>query len=125
MVSQPKPATGKSPYFDIAEKHKVQIDFCSFIRVEGVTAKEFRQQKVTILDHTDEGNNGQQDDIAHGFLVHGCFGFLAGPLSSLAPQARTVQEGEVGAGLCLSSLEFPKVPAQLQAFFCFLFFFKN
>ena len=52
MVSQPKPATGKSPYFDIAEKHNVQIDFCSFIKVEGVTAKEFRQQKVSILNHT-------------------------------------------------------------------------
>ena len=52
LVSQPKPATEKSPYFDIAEKHKVQIDFCSFIKVEGVTAKEFRQQKVSILDHT-------------------------------------------------------------------------
>ncbi len=52
LVSQPKPATEKSPYFDIAEKHQVQIDFCSFIRVEGVTAKEFRQQKVSILDHT-------------------------------------------------------------------------
>ena len=51
-VSQPTPTTGKSPYFDIAEKHKVQIDFCSFIKVEGVTAKEFRQQKVSILDHT-------------------------------------------------------------------------
>ncbi|MBO7229993.1 MAG: uroporphyrinogen-III synthase [Bacteroidaceae bacterium] len=52
LVSQPKPATEKSPYFDIAEKHKVQIDFCSFIKVEGVTSKEFRQQKVSILDHT-------------------------------------------------------------------------
>ena len=52
LVSQPKPATGKSPYFDLAEKHNVQIDFCSFIKVEGVTSKEFRQQKVSILDHT-------------------------------------------------------------------------
>ena len=52
LVSQPKPATGKSPYFDIADKHNVQIDFCSFIKVEGVTAKEFRQQKVSILNHT-------------------------------------------------------------------------
>ena len=52
LVSQPKPATDKSPYFDLAEKHNVQIDFCSFIKVEGVTAKEFRQQKVSILDHT-------------------------------------------------------------------------
>lgn len=52
LVSQPKPTTGKSPYFDIAEKHKVQIDFCSFIKVEGLTAKEFRQQKVSIPEHT-------------------------------------------------------------------------
>lgn len=52
LVSQPKPATGKSPYFDIAVKHNVQIDFCSFIRVEGITAKEFRQQKVSIPEHT-------------------------------------------------------------------------
>lgn len=35
----------------------------------------------------------------------------------MAPQARTVQEGEVRAGLCLSSLEFPKVPALLLFFF--------
>ena len=52
LVSQPRPATEKSPYFSIAEKHNVQIDFCSCIKVEGVTAKEFRQQKVSILDHT-------------------------------------------------------------------------
>ena len=52
LVSQPRPATEKSPYFSIAEKHNVQIDFCSFIKVEGITTKEFRQQKVSILDHT-------------------------------------------------------------------------
>ena len=52
LVSQPQPSTTKSPYFDIAEKHNVQIDFRSFIKVEGVTAKEFRQQKVSIPEHT-------------------------------------------------------------------------
>ena len=52
LVSQPKPATEKSPYYDIADKHKVQIDFRSFIKVEGLTAKEFRQQKVSIPEHT-------------------------------------------------------------------------
>ncbi|MBQ3151989.1 MAG: uroporphyrinogen-III synthase [Bacteroidaceae bacterium] len=52
LVSQPKPTTEKSPYFDIAGKHKVQIDFHSFIKVEGLTAKEFRQQKVSIPGHT-------------------------------------------------------------------------
>ena len=52
LVSQPQPATGKSPYFDIAEKYGVKIDFRPFIKVESLSAKEFRQQKVSILDHT-------------------------------------------------------------------------
>lgn len=52
LVSQPKPASEKSPYYDIAEKYGVDIDFHPFIKVEGVSAKEFRQQKVSILDHT-------------------------------------------------------------------------
>ncbi|MBU3839061.1 uroporphyrinogen-III synthase [Bacteroides caecigallinarum] len=52
LVSQPKPTTEKSPYFDIAEKYGVKIDFRPFIKVESLTAKEFRQQKVSILDHT-------------------------------------------------------------------------
>ena len=52
LVSQPQPATGKSPYFDIAEKYGVTIDFRPFIKVESLSAKEFRQQKVSILDHT-------------------------------------------------------------------------
>lgn len=52
LVSQPKPASDKSPYFDIAKKFEVSIDFKQFIKVEGVTSKEFRQQKVTILDHS-------------------------------------------------------------------------
>lgn len=52
LVSQPKPASDKSPYFDIARKYGVTIDFKQFIQVESVSSKEFRQQKVTILDHT-------------------------------------------------------------------------
>ena len=52
LISQPKPASDKSPYFDIARKFDVNIDFKQFIKVESVTSKEFRQQKVTILDHT-------------------------------------------------------------------------
>ena len=52
LVSQPKPASDKSPYFDIAEKYGVDIVFRPFIKVESVTAKEFRQQKISILDHT-------------------------------------------------------------------------
>lgn len=52
LVSQPKPTSDKSPYFDIAEKYGVKIDFRPFIKVESLSAKEFRQQKVSILDHT-------------------------------------------------------------------------
>lgn len=52
LVSQPKPTSEKSPYFDIAEKYGVKIDFRPFIKVECLTSKEFRQQKVSILDHT-------------------------------------------------------------------------
>jgi uroporphyrinogen-III synthase len=52
LVSQPKPASEKSPYYDIAEKYGVKIEFRPFIKVESVSAKEFRQQKISILDHT-------------------------------------------------------------------------
>lgn len=52
LVSQPPPASDKSPYFDIVEKYGVKIDFRPFIKVDAVPAKEFRQQKVVILDHT-------------------------------------------------------------------------
>ncbi len=52
LVSQPKPASEKSPYFDIAEKFDVELVFRPFIKVEGMTAKEFRTQKVSILDYT-------------------------------------------------------------------------
>jgi len=51
-VSQPKPASEKSPYYEIAEKYGVKIEFRPFIKVEGISAKEFRQEKVSILDHT-------------------------------------------------------------------------
>lgn len=52
LVSQPKPTTPKSPYFDLAEKSNVKIDFRPFIQVEGIDAKDFRKQKINILDHT-------------------------------------------------------------------------
>ena len=51
-MSQPKPTSEKSPYYDIANKYGVDIVFRPFIKVESVSAKEFRQQKVSILDYT-------------------------------------------------------------------------
>ena len=52
LVSQPKPASEKSPYFDIASKFDVELVFRPFIKVESMSAKEFRTQKVSILDYT-------------------------------------------------------------------------
>ena len=52
LVSQPKPSSDKSPYFDLAEKHKVDIDFRPFFKVEQLPSKEFRQQRISILDYT-------------------------------------------------------------------------
>lgn len=52
LISQPAPASEKSPYFDIERNHDVELVFHPFIKVEGLTAQEFRKQKVQILDHT-------------------------------------------------------------------------
>lgn len=52
LVSQPKPEGKKSPYFDLAEKYGLKIDFRSFIHVEGIGAQEFRTQKVELDKHT-------------------------------------------------------------------------
>ena len=52
LVSQPEPTSPKSPYFDLAKKHEVELVFHPFIKVEGLSAKEFRQQKIQILDYT-------------------------------------------------------------------------
>ena len=53
LVSQPIPADfERSPYGELTQKHKVTIEFKKFIRIEGITASEFRRDKVYILDHT-------------------------------------------------------------------------
>ena len=52
LVSQPKPSSEKSPYFDICEKYNVKMDFRPFIKIEPILAKEFRTQKINISEHT-------------------------------------------------------------------------
>ena len=52
LVSQPKPSSEKSPYYDIAEDLGVELVFRPFFKVEGLSAKEFRQQKINLLDYT-------------------------------------------------------------------------
>ena len=50
LVSQPQPASEKSPYFDIAKRHNVEIVFRPMIKVEPLTVKEFRQSKINLAD---------------------------------------------------------------------------
>ncbi len=52
LISQPRPSSEKSPYFEIERKFGVNLVFHPFIKVECLSAREFRQQKVQILEHT-------------------------------------------------------------------------
>ncbi len=52
LISQPAPVSDKSPYFELSEKYNVDLTFHPFIKVEGITAREFRAQKVQILEHS-------------------------------------------------------------------------
>ncbi len=52
LISQPEPKTDKSPYHDLAQKNNLKIEFKPFIQVEEIKAKEFRQTKIDILEHT-------------------------------------------------------------------------
>lgn len=52
LVSQPQPANDSSPYHDLSKKNKIKIDFRSFIQVEGVDAKDVRQQKIDFSKFT-------------------------------------------------------------------------
>jgi uroporphyrinogen-III synthase len=52
LVTQPKPATDVSPYSTLAEKYGIRVDFREFIDVQGVPYKDFRKDKVNILEHT-------------------------------------------------------------------------
>ena len=48
LVSQPEPKIENSPYFDLQDRQKVKVDFRPFIHVEGLEAKEIRQQKIDL-----------------------------------------------------------------------------
>ena len=52
LITQPKPEGEKSPYFDLAKKHNIELQFHPFIIVEGIPAKEFRRQKIEIANYT-------------------------------------------------------------------------
>jgi uroporphyrinogen-III synthase len=52
LITQPRPESDKSPYFELSRKYNVQLDFQPFIRLEGIPAREFRKQKIEIANYT-------------------------------------------------------------------------
>lgn len=52
LIAQPKPESAKSPYFDLAAKYNLTIDFHPFIKIGGLPAREFRKQKIEIANYT-------------------------------------------------------------------------
>ena len=52
LVSQPRPTSEKSPYFDLEKKYGVEVVFRPFIKVEGLSSKEFRQSKINVPDYS-------------------------------------------------------------------------
>ena len=52
LITQPRPESDKSPYFELSRKYEVDLDFHPFIRLEPIPAKEFRKQKIEIANYT-------------------------------------------------------------------------
>ncbi len=52
LVTQPRPESEKSPYFDLAKKYNLKIDFRAFINIEGIPAVEFRKDRINVAEHT-------------------------------------------------------------------------
>ncbi len=52
LISQPRPESEKSPYFDLERKHNVELVFLPFIKLEGIPARDFRKQKIDIMQFT-------------------------------------------------------------------------
>jgi len=52
LITQPKPESEKSPYFELSRRYNVALDFYPFIRLEGIPARDFRKQKIEIQNYT-------------------------------------------------------------------------
>src|SRR6478672_6762071 len=52
LITQPRPESDKSPYFDLARKYEVEMEFYPFIRLEPISSKEFRKQKIEIPEYS-------------------------------------------------------------------------
>jgi len=52
LITQPRPESEKSPYFELSRRYSVELDFHPFIRLEAIPAKDFRKQKIEIQNYT-------------------------------------------------------------------------
>lgn len=52
LITQPRPESEKSPYFELSRKFNLELEFHPFIYLEGISGKEFRKQKIEILNYT-------------------------------------------------------------------------
>jgi uroporphyrinogen-III synthase len=52
LITQPRPESDKSPYFELSRKYSLELDFQPFIRLEAIPGKEFRKQKIEIQHYT-------------------------------------------------------------------------
>src|SRR4030095_665493 len=50
LITQPKPENEKNPYFELARKHNITVDFLPFIYLEEISPREFRKQKINPAD---------------------------------------------------------------------------
>lgn len=52
LITQPRPESDKSPYFELSRKYSVKLDFHPFIQLEGISGKDFRKQKIEVQNYT-------------------------------------------------------------------------
>ncbi|MDF2452328.1 MAG: Uroporphyrinogen synthase [Bacteroidota bacterium] len=51
LISQPKPENDKNPYYELSKKYNLIETFRQFIKIEGLPVKDFRTQRIDILEH--------------------------------------------------------------------------
>ncbi|MEQ1677508.1 MAG: uroporphyrinogen-III synthase [Chitinophagaceae bacterium] len=52
LITQPRPESEKSPYFELQRKYSIELDFHPFIRLEGIPSRDFRKQKIEIQNYS-------------------------------------------------------------------------
>ena len=52
LITQPRPESEKSPYFELQRKYSLELDFHPFIHLEGIQARDFRKQKIEVQNYS-------------------------------------------------------------------------